>query len=169
MKKILTLVAVLSAAVATSAPAAPQGAWLDLENCGMCKNLHNDTELFEAMQWDTRLFENGLIEITMVPVAYEARFQKLMQDMEATGARMMAGEKMPVCGMCRSYGDLMAAGVKMEQMQSGEAHISVISSRDPQTIELIHKHGQTTIDEYAKWVTAEGGKEHPGHEHPGDH
>ena len=172
MKKMILLtaaVAMLTAGLAlaehpTEHPAKEHAAepWFDMDNCGMCKNLHNDEELFNAMQWDTKLFAQGLVEITTVPAAYEERFQKLMASMEATGAKMMAGEEMPMCRMCQSYGGLMMAGASMEQMQAGEAHISVISSADPAVIKKIRAHGETTIEEMKKWMAAEG--EH-GHDH----
>jgi len=51
-------------------------------------------------------------------------------------------------------------------MQSGNSHITVISSRDPQVVELIRTHGQTTIDEYAKMMTSTGSQDHGhGHDH----
>lgn len=163
--RVLFAILLLTAGVAL---AAPNEDWFDLENCGMCKNLTTDQELFAAMQWDTKLFANGLIEITTVPAAYEQRFQKLMAKMEATGQKMMAGEKMEMCSMCMSYGGLMMAGASMEQMHAGESHISVISSRDPAVVEKIRAHGQKTIEEMEKW-DAEGGHEQ-GHDHSGhDH
>ncbi len=174
MKKTILLIAVfatLGCGVAlaehpTEHPAqkAIGDSWFDLENCGMCKNLHNDEELFENMQWDTKLFAQGLIEVTTVPAAYEDRFDKLMAAMEATGAKLMAGEKIPLCGMCQSYGGLMMAGASMEQMQVGEAHISVISSADPAVIQKIRAHGETTIEEMKKWMS-EGHSNDHGHDH----
>ncbi len=34
------------------------------ENCGRCEHLNSDQELLARMQWDTRLFTHGLVEIT---------------------------------------------------------------------------------------------------------
>ncbi len=70
----------------------------------MCKNLTDDQELFEGMVWDNQLFANGMVEITTVSTHFEKRFEKLMGKMQATGNRMMAGERLPMCGMCQSYG-----------------------------------------------------------------
>lgn len=167
MKKLMLTIVALATLTAGVAQAEHHEPWFDLENCGMCKNLMKDRELFSAMQWETKLFANGLIEITTVPAAYEERFDQLMADMEAAGARMMAGEKMPLCGMCQSYGKLMMAGVSMDQMQAGEAHISVISSRDPDTVELIREHGRTTIEQMKTWMDSDGGHEHAGPDHSG--
>jgi hypothetical protein len=166
MRNTLLMTAAVLAVTTGVAAAASTDAWLDIENCGLCKNLTTDKELFAAMEWDTKLFANGLMEVTTVPVAYEARFQKLMGAMEASGAKMMAGEKMDMCGMCQSYGAMMMAGVTMDQMQVGENHISIISSRDPKVVEMIRAHGQTTIDEMVKWKAAESGHGHSHGEHP---
>ncbi|MBU0741255.1 hypothetical protein KKG45_03915 [bacterium] len=138
--------------------------WFDLENCGMCKNLTEDSELFANMTWDNQLFANGLVEVNTVPAAYEERFQKLMARMQAVAARLQAGEQMPLCAMCRSYGALMMAGADMDYFTSGDTHISIISSKDPDVVKMIRTHGQRTIDEYAKWMAAEGA-EGQGHDH----
>jgi len=165
MKTLLTTASLLVLTFAVAA-AAPTGAWLDLESCAMCKTLTDDQELFENMVWDNQLFANGMVEITTVPIHFEKRFEKLMGKMQATGNRMMAGEQLPMCGMCLSYGKLMMAGATMDRMQSGNSHITVISSRDPQVVELIRTHGQTTIDEYAKMMTSTGSQDHGhGHDH----
>ncbi len=163
-----TLISTLSLLVlAAAAVAAPAGGWFDLEDCSMCKHLTADQELFSNMKWETRLFANGLVEVTTVPAAYEPRFKALMKNMEATGQRLMAGEQLYMCGMCQSYGKLMMGGAQMDYLTVGENHISVISSQDPKVVAMIRTHGQTTIDEYAKWMAAEGGHDH-GHEHKHD-
>jgi hypothetical protein len=164
--RMKTLMTILLTALAATATAGSADGWFDLENCGMCKNLTEDAELFENMKWETHLFANGLVEVTTVPAAYEERFQGLMARMQAAGARLQAGEQMPLCDMCMSYGGLMMAGANMDMMTAGEAHISVISSRDPAVVEKIRTHGQRTIDEYAKWMAAEAEKcQDHGHDH----
>ena len=160
-----TLLVVLASAVAL---AAPGDGWLDLDNCSMCKNLTEDAELFESMTWETRLFANGLVEITTVPLAYQERHQRLMVKMQTTGARLQAGEQLPLCGMCMSYGHLMMSGADMDYLTSDGVHVTVISSRDPKVVKMIREHGQRTIDEYAKWMAAEG-DDHHGHDHDHHH
>lgn len=160
MKTTLSTIAVILVLTAGVASASPTDAWLDLENCAMCRNLTIDQELFTAMTWETLLFENGLVEINTVPAGYEERFEKLMTRLMEAGKKMEAGEEMPLCGMCQSYGALMMAGAAMEQLQAGKNHISIISSRDPEVVEMIRAHGQRTIDEYAKWQAAEASHDH---------
>ena len=64
MRSIATTILLL--ALTTAAAAAPTGGWFDMENCGMCKNLTQDAELFESMDWNNHLFANGLVEVTVV-------------------------------------------------------------------------------------------------------
>jgi hypothetical protein len=169
MKTLITIATMMVLTVAVAA-AAPSGSWLDLENCAMCKNLTDDQELFANMTWDTRLFANGLVEVTTVPAHFEERFEKLTAKMQDTSAKMMGGEQLPMCGMCMSYGNLMMAGVSMDQMTVDDARISVISSRDPEVVEKIRTHGQKTIDEYAKWMATEKDDDHgQGHGHNHHH
>ncbi len=165
MKTTLTMALMLILTVAV-ASAAPVGGWFDLENCAMCKNLTDDQELFANMEWDNQLFANGLVEVTSVPAHFKERYEKLMAKMQATVSKMQGGEQLPMCNMCLSYGELMMAGATMDQLISGDSHITVISSRDPKVVEKIRKHGQTTIDEYAKMMAAEGEGDHGhGHDH----
>jgi len=69
--KTLKLMVLLLALTAAAAQAAPADAWFDMDNCGMCKNLTEDAELFA----------NGLVEITTVPAAYAERHQQMMAKM----------------------------------------------------------------------------------------
>jgi hypothetical protein len=164
MKKTMITTAAILLMTTAALAAAPTGNWFDLDNCAMCRNLTADEELFSNMQWENKLFANGLLEITKVPAHFEDRFQELSAKMQATGQKLMAGEQLPMCGMCQSYGTLMMAGATMDQITSGESHMTIISSQDPKIVAMIRTHGQTTIDEYAKWMTS-GEKSHKGHDH----
>jgi hypothetical protein len=163
MKKTVAMMALAVILLgAGSASAAPK-AWLDLENCGMCKNLLVDMDLFQHMTWDTYLLTNGMMEVTTHPAGYEDRFKKLMASFESCGAKMMAGEQMPMCGMCESYGQLMMSGAKMDQVQTKAGWVTVMSSQDPKVVAMILAHGRRTIDEYAKYTAAQGA--HGAHDH----
>lgn len=150
-------------ALAGTAFAGANEGWFDLENCGMCKNLNNDPELFQSMTWDNYLLTNGMMEVTTYPAGMKDRFDKLSASMQATGERLMAGEQMPMCGMCMSYGALMMKGVAMDRVETPAGAITVITSQDPEVVALIRNHAQTTINAYAEMMA---GEEHPGHEHP---
>ena len=160
MKKNVAMLALAVMLLGAGSALAAEKAWLDLENCGMCKNLLADMDLFEHMNWSTHVFSAGMIEVTTYPDGYKDRFDKLMASFEACGAKMMAGEQMPMCGMCESYGQLMMSGAKMDQVQTKAGWVTVMTSQDPKVVEMILAHGRRTIDEYAKFTAANGAHDH---------
>lgn len=167
MKTLRTAVLLLCL-TAAAAVAGDPATWFDLEGCGMCKHLLEDQDLFQHMTWKNHKIANGLIEVTTYPDGYAERFDALMKKMEATGAKMMAGEQMPMCNMCRSYGGLMMAGATMEQVPLDNGYIGVITATDPQTIAMIHEHVDTTIEAYDMMMASQGdghGHDHHGHAH----
>ena len=90
-----------------------------------------------------------------------------MKGMEKTGARLMAGEKMPLCGFCTSYGELMMAGAVMDDVETGMGKVALMTSSDPKVVEKIHTHAERTIKEYEKMLA---GHEHGhGHDHGHSH
>jgi len=144
-------------------------AWFDLENCGMCKNMSAEEGLMEAMTWENHLTADGMMSVTVVAHGHEEAFKRSMENMEKTGQKMMAGEKMELCGFCSSYGNLAMAGATIENFETAAGHVGLVTSRDPAVIKQIHAHGQKTIEEYSKMF---GGEDHPhGDEHPkgGEH
>ncbi len=88
--------------LATVAFAGDTTDWFDMENCGMCKHLLEDAELFEAMTWNNYVLTNGMMEVTTVPDGYGERFAALGAKMEATGNKLMQGEQITMCKMCMS-------------------------------------------------------------------
>lgn len=155
-------------AVAGLAAPASAGPWFDLENCEMCKQMTAEEGLMEHMQWENHLTKDGMVSITTVDPGYEEAFQRSMKHMQAVGEKMMAGEKVQLCGFCQSYGGLHMAGADFEQFPTQNGAFELISSHDPAIVAKIHKHGQTTIDEYKKMFGAEGEGEHKEHPH-GEH
>lgn len=170
MKRMSIVLGTLALAtlVAGAAFAGPGGdkAWFDLENCGMCKNLMAEEGLMDHMQWENHIIATGAMSVTKVDPKYDAAFQRAHANMEAAGKKMMAGEKMELCGFCTSYGSLAMAGAKMENLHSDMGYIGVVTSTDPAVIEKIHAHTKRTQKEFKKWMEAEGkGHSHDGHDH----
>ncbi len=156
---------ILSLAVAFAGPLCALGAegeWFDLENCSMCKHMSAEEGLMDHMHWETHLIANGMLSVTTVDPEYQPAFQKAMAKMEETAKKLMSGEQMYLCGFCNSYGALQMAGAKFEDVQTDAGIIGLVTSADPQVVEMIHKHGQRTIDEFAK-MTAES-DEHGSHD-----
>ena len=163
--KILTA-ALLMLSLSTVALAGDPAEWFDLEGCGMCKHLLEDQDLFQHMNWETHRITNGMVEITTFPDGYAERFDALMKKMETSGEKMMAGEKLPMCNMCKSYGALMQAGADFDQVSMDNGMVGVITSRDPETVAMIHEHVKTTNKAYDMMMAEDGhGHDHQGHAH----
>jgi len=148
--------------------AAAELAWFDLENCDMCKNMSSEEGLMEAMTWENHLTADGMMSVTVVAPGHEESYQRSMANMQKAGEKMMAGEKMNLCGFCQSYGALHMAGANFEHFETAAGDVSLVSSRDPAVIKQIHAHGQKTIDEYAKMFGDEAKGDHgahSGHDH----
>ena len=85
----------------------------------MCKHMSGEEGLMEHMEWENHLTKDGMMSVTVVGHGYEEAFGRAMANMEATGGKMMAGEKMYLCGFCQSYGGLMMAGANFENFETG--------------------------------------------------
>ena len=147
---LLALAAVALIAVAWAGE--EQKAWFDLENCAMCKNLKAEEGLLENIQWETHLISNGVMSIAAVPGEYEEAFERARENMNAAVMKMQSGEQVHLCGFCTSYGRLMMAGAKSEEIIAQAGHISLTTSNDPEVVKMIQEHGQRTIDEYNKMM-----------------
>ena len=149
---------------AVAAQAGDDGPWFDMANCAMCKNLLTEKGLLENMTWENHLIANGALSFTSVTPEYKDAYQQMGKAMEAAGAKLMAGEQLPLCNFCQSYGALMMAGAKAEMVETAGGDIGLITSTDPELVKKIHAHTQRTIDEYNKMFGGEA-QGHQGHGH----
>lgn len=180
MKKTLfvTLFVMALSAVAMAGPetGASAGAgdtpWFDLENCAFCKNLMQDPELMDHMSWETHEISNGAMIITTVDPGYEASYEKACAAMEGLGEKMMSGEVNPmsvkVCGHCRTWGQLMMAGVKTEVVKGDQAEVTLMTGDTPELVAQIHEYAERNEEEMARMAEAETAGEDP-HHHGHDH
>ncbi len=167
MKKTVTITLAVFAVCVLGLPAATgEGEWFDLEGCAICKNMAAEEGLMEHMQWETHLVSNGCMSVAVIDPAYVAKMERAEKNMKAVMAKLEAGEQMPLCGFCMSYGNLIANGVNYEEIETGwGTHISLMTSDKPEVVEMIQAHAQKTIDEYAKMM--EGGEGHDHADHSG--
>ena len=171
MKKIALIVtacAVLTlaaAAVAGDHPLKTESGWFDMQNCAFCKNLSADPELLPHMTWENHNFAGGMIQIATVDPAYTASYEKCSQAIEKLGAEMMNGTVNPMtvkmCGSCTAFGQLMMAGVTMENVDGDAADVTVITSADPALVTRIHEYCDRNNKEMALLM----GGDHAGHGH----
>ena len=168
MKRIsLAIVLVAAAAVGVfgvMAYSEGDSAWLDLENCSMCKSMHAEEGLMENMKWENHKIATGMMSVTVVDPAFEDAYGRSMKAMHEMGQRMHEGEQMPLCGFCKSMGKLMMDGAKMENFDTNGGHVMLITAMDPKVINDIHDHVTKTQDEFAKMTAAH----EEGHEYGHD-
>jgi len=135
--------------------------WFDLENCDFCKHLSAQEGLMDHMDWENINFAAGSMSVTTVAPGYEDKFKKAIQLMEEAGKKMMAGEKLHMCGMCQSMGELFQTGkAQYESFETKGGWVSLTTSTDPETIKKIHAHTDRTNEEFAKMVAAEAHEKH---------
>ena len=141
--------------------------WFDLENCSMCKHMTAEEGLMEHMEWENYLTRDGMMSVTIVAPGYEEALARSMKNMKATGKKLMAGEKMYLCGFCQSNGGLHMSGANFEHIMTNAGTIELVTSHDPAVVEKIHTHGKRTIDEYNKMLAVESQEKlsHDGHSH----
>lgn len=145
-------------------------AWMDMENCAMCKPMAAEEGLMENMSFEHHLTATGMMSMCVVKPGFEEKYAKAASGMMETQKLLMAGEKVDLCGMCINMGSLMQDGAKMEQIETKGGHVMLLSSSDEALIAKIHAHGKKTIDYMAKMTEQmkSGAAEvdpHAGHNH----
>jgi hypothetical protein len=132
--------------------------WFDMENCGFCKHLTEDPDLLPNTIWEHHKISNGLVSVTTVKPEFMGSHMTAMQKMEEVGKKMEAGEPVTMCNYCKAYGDLMAAGAKIEYVATKTGNVILTTSNDEAVVAKIHEFGQKTIDELAKFEKMESEK-----------
>ena len=146
----------------TVAEAGDEKPWFDLENCGMCKGMSSIPGLMENMTWETHVISNGMMTFTMVDAEYAKAYAKAKKMMEATGKKMMEGEKVDLCGFCSSFGSLAMAGANIEAVETKGGEVMLMTSADEALVKKIQAHAETSIEEFAKMQEHDA---HAGHNH----
>ncbi len=163
----LTLVVIALPVVAGDQPSLKtDSGWFDMENCEFCKNLVEDPGLLPHMTWEGHKIANGAVTIATVDPAYRASYEKAGKAMETLGNKMMNGEINPMsvkmCGHCMMFGQLMMAGVEMEEVHGEAADVSLLTSDNPDVVKMIHQMVDRNTTEMAML-------EGHGHEHSPEH
>ena len=167
MRKILVLMAVLAIALPALAGDHPMGTetgWFDMENCAMCKNLVVDPGLLPHTTWENFSIENGMMNIMTVDPAYAESMATASAAMEALGTKMHSGEVNPMemqfCGRCMEFGQIMMAGVHMENVKGEAAEVTLVTSDDPVLVKRLHAMVERDNKEMAMMMAGDHG-EHP--------
>jgi hypothetical protein len=112
----------------------------------------------EHIEWENHMISDGVMTISVVDEEYQDAMERAEKNMEAVGQKMAAGEQLPLCGFCTSYGELMMAGVKIEQFDTKLGAVVLMTSSDPKVVEMIQAHAKHTDEEYEKIKKAGGFK-----------
>lgn len=129
---------------------AGEGDWMDMESCGMCKHLGANMEMLEHMTWNHYDVKDGIMSVCTVEDAYAEAYAKASEAMGATGAKMMAGEAVPLCGMCTEMSGMMMAGANMEIVTTDFGNIRLVTSSDEALVTKLHAWAEKTNTEMAK-------------------
>lgn len=173
MKKIALLLAVAALVVAGAVvlqaqekaapaekPAMAETPWFDMENCGICKNLTTEKGLMEHMHWENYNIPTGMMSVTTVDEGWEEQYKRATHGMQETIEKLMAGEMVPLCGMCQAFGTMYMTGkVKEQTIDTRLGQVWVATSTDPEMIEQLHKYTDRTNEEMAKLEAAEKASE----------
>ncbi|MDF1545098.1 MAG: hypothetical protein P1R58_08350 [bacterium] len=147
---VMCLMLILAFALTVTAEDAP---WFDMENCSFCSDM--DQEMMMKLGWEHYNIENGSMTVSTIPREYTEEWEKVRAGWKAKGEKMMAGEKMPLCGMCTAMGGLMMKGVKSEEVKWSMGYISLMTSDDPAIVKEVHAFTDKTNAELDKMMEAE--------------
>ncbi len=166
MKRFTTLLALVFALVfAFSAlNASEEGAWYDMENCGMCAPMMAEKGLMDNMTWESHSISNGMMSFATAPEEYKEGFERACSAMDELNNKMKAGEEMEMtlCGHCDSYSSLMKAGANLERVEMKMGHVTLLTSADEEVVSKIHAHLERNNAEMAKMMEAK--MKEAGHE-----
>ena len=172
MRKILVLMAVLAVAlpaVAGDHPMGTESGWFDMENCAFCKNLVVDPGLLPHTTWENFSIEGGMMNVVTVDPAYAESMATASAAMEAVGAKLQSGELNPMstkmCGRCMEFGQIMMAGIQMQNFKGEGAEVTLFTSDDPALVKRMHAVVERDNKEMAMMMAGEHGKGHDEHPH----
>lgn len=152
MKKLtISSVVVSLVLLSFSMLAAQEKPWFDMENCAFCKNLAAEEGLMDHItKWDHHNVSNGSVCISVVDKECVEAYKRAMHNMEEVGKKLEQGEMLPMCGMCKAYGELMKMGAKWDEVESDNIFVSIMYSDNPDVVAAIHAVTNRTNDEIKK-------------------
>ncbi|KAA3636157.1 MAG: hypothetical protein DWP97_03425 [Calditrichaeota bacterium] len=140
--------------------------WYDMANCEMCKPIAASKGLMENMTWEQHKISNGVLSTCAVKPQYLDAYQKADAAMQANGEKLMAGEKLQLCGSCEALNMIFAKGLKYEKVETQNGGIVLFTSDNAEVVAEVHKWADKNDKEMAKMMEAMGEKDpHAGHNH----
>lgn len=148
-----TLVGVLLLFAATVATA-EEVAWFDPPNCDACKPMAQHPDLMTGVQWEIHKLENGFMMVGKAPDGLEKKFEEVSDQMHAAAEKAMVGGAPSFCGFCQSYGALMQAGAKVQEVKTALGIVTLVTGSDAEVVKKIHAHADRTQSEMDKMAMA---------------
>jgi hypothetical protein len=158
---MLALVSVLAFGTTALADKTP---WFDMEKCEMCKPMMETEGFMENVAWESHPIANGMISIVNVKKGYEDNYKGCSARMDESHKKLMAGEKLSLCGMCQAYTGAMDETVKTETIKTMTGEITLMTSANAETATKLKDIAIRNIKEMAAYTAAEGGQGGGGHE-----
>lgn len=127
--------------------------WFDLENCSFCREFSKQPGLLEHSHSEYHNLKNGVISVFYVDPGFDDELAAAMTGMNAVAANMGPDKPMPaMCEHCAVYGGLRSNPlVQMEDIQSGDRYISVMTSSDAATVAQLQAFGKKNNEEQKKF------------------
>lgn len=132
--------------------------WFDMANCDLCKPFMAEPKLMESMEGEHYDISNGVVMISTVEEsllpAYRTAHGKMMTEID----RLEKGDSLYLCGYCTTYGGLLAAGAKLEYVETKTGDLSIMTGDKPELIADIKAMAAKSHEEMMKMKAM--GKEH---------
>jgi len=149
MLRRVTLLAVMAILVMGVAVAGDMP-WFDMENCAMCQNISNRAELMSHVAWEQHNINGGIVSVTTVDMDYVPAYRKAHEAMTETGEKLMAGEKMQLCGSCTALGACLMKGVDQQYVMTSHGDVWILTSSNPEVTDALQAWGKRNKEEMAK-------------------
>lgn len=130
-------------------------AWFDMENCSMCKPMMDKPGLMENMTWEQYDISNGVVGVTTVAAEFKDAFKSCHTEMMAISEKLMAGEEMPLCGSCVTFGGLVGKGMHIENVPTSNGQITILTADNDELVAEIKAWSSKNKEEMKKMSMTE--------------
>jgi len=124
-----------------------------MANCSMCKPIVAHPEIMADLAWKNYAMTTGVMSVTTVTDKSRDTYMSVCKAMEANGAKLMAGEDMPLCGSCEVYAGLVGKGVKTELVVTDFGTVRLSMSDDEEVVSALQGWAERNDEEMAKMAT----------------
>lgn len=170
MKRTLLLTGMALLCLGAFAIAGDDKPWFDMANCEMCSMWSSVPELMQNMEWEQHKISDGMLSISEVEDEYLEAYRNANRKANELGKKLMSGYQAEMCGSCMAMGSCLAHGASMEQIETKDGMIMLLTADKPEVVAEIHTLVDRNKEEMAKLM--QGGMHddaHQGHGHDDGH